>query len=889
MSQDIVIPDFPHWAKLPTTTAANPLAPPVIWLTVALISFPRSLYCWRWHQWPEDEKWSQKRHAISAKEDVVREVECAAKKGRNHNKEKLNCDVCGKSYLSQGGLRKHIRMVHKGEEKAPISTGTDPRGEHSVACPECAQGFHSNFELAVHCEIDHNDGTSNFGILGTKFSSWVDFETWMEEKEKETFSRLVRRCVIKCSGWNTYTYTCQHARGEGESVDPKQRKERYRKSKRVHKHCSCFAKRLERVEVTACFRHVGHEINTASAPLSNEDIMVVKSVILKAFPIQRYGCRTLDKLRTGHWIAEEALERQPRICFVTMRDISNIAARHGLIDGRSSADDGASLRALVEDEENIAAVKLIETMDLRGDGFLLAFVTHDGKKYLERYGNRGLVFDDTFNVTRYCFRRATLVVSDGGGNGFPCSHLLSFRMETAKVKALFELVKGCVPNFDLKCDEGRYVRFLQRVQGSVPVEQGDQGTVLVPCEPNFAEEAQRIFEVAANGDCTLEVRVEFRCLYHLAHFGRGQEDVRACGEELFREERRMGPMLPHKSAVQHLQACGVLAQQAQSHSFAQQAKREAGQVTYALIKHSYDCDLQLTSASGRGGSDISGRRKQNVRKHKDALAYYEKIASIITQSGDNCWKAPSKSQAGVKYDVVIDDTLCDCDSEVNSHCERCGICSYQVSCNCPSAYQAGVSCVHAHVAATFVTEASRLLRPVRHRLASDSSCSSPATSRSGETAMICDSFPRERFFIEIEPNTEPDHVAEVPDDVIAEYRKKRSAAKIAQLSEMLHALVREQEYDVVKECGKAIDNTLQLAPSDLMKRRPFARRLDMQTTGMGPKPAGIQPQYKTVEFLLKREKRRERKFINDDSDVENEAHRILQTDRKQLKICFVCG
>ncbi|KAL6726151.1 hypothetical protein Aduo_008153 [Ancylostoma duodenale] len=237
------------------------------------------------------------RYVHGCSEDVIREVECAAKKARNHDKEELNCHVCGKSYFSQGGLRKHIRMVHKGEEETLISTGTDPRGEHSVACPECAQGSHSNFELAVHYEKDHNNGTSNFGILETKFSSWVDFET-------------------------------------------------------------------------------------------------------------------------------------TRICFVTVRDISNFAARHGLIDGRSCADDRAPLRALVEEEENIGAVKLIVTAILSGDGFLLTFVTHNGKKYLERYGNQGLVFDETFNVTRYSFRLASLVVIDDGGNGFP--------------------FKGCVSKFDPK-------------------------------------------------------------------------------------------------------------------------------------------------------------------------------------------------------------------------------------------------------------------------------------------------------------------------------------------------------------------------------------------------------------------------------------------------------
>ncbi|EYB94508.1 hypothetical protein Y032_0170g235 [Ancylostoma ceylanicum] len=37
MLQHIVIPDFPHWANLTTTTAADPLAPTVTWVAPALI------------------------------------------------------------------------------------------------------------------------------------------------------------------------------------------------------------------------------------------------------------------------------------------------------------------------------------------------------------------------------------------------------------------------------------------------------------------------------------------------------------------------------------------------------------------------------------------------------------------------------------------------------------------------------------------------------------------------------------------------------------------------------------------------------------------------------------------------------------------------------------
>ncbi|KAK6030993.1 hypothetical protein OSTOST_02862, partial [Ostertagia ostertagi] len=77
-------------------------------------------------------------------------------------------------------------------------------------------------------------------------------------------------------------------------------------------------------------------------------------------------------------------------------------------------------------------------------------MTRSGKKYLERYGCNGLVFDDTFDVTRYCFRLATLLVANDAGKGFPCCFLISYRMTSDEVSVLFGLVKKWIPHFDAR-------------------------------------------------------------------------------------------------------------------------------------------------------------------------------------------------------------------------------------------------------------------------------------------------------------------------------------------------------------------------------------------------------------------------------------------------------
>ncbi|EYB93016.1 hypothetical protein Y032_0187g1120 [Ancylostoma ceylanicum] len=47
---------------------------------------------------------------------------------------------------------------------------------------------------------------------------------------------------------------------------------------------------------------------------------------------------------------------------------------------------------------------------------------------------------------------------------------------------------------------------------------------------------------------------------------------------------------------------------------------------------------------------------------------------------------------------------------------------------------------------------------------------------------------------------------------------------------MLRALLGEENYDLMRGCGEATDNTLHLALPDLMERKPFAKSLGMQTT-----------------------------------------------------------
>ncbi|KAK6029280.1 hypothetical protein OSTOST_04610 [Ostertagia ostertagi] len=88
--------------------------------------------------------------------------------------------------------------------------------------------------------------------------------------------------------------------------------------------------------------------------------------------------------------------------------------------------------------------------DQTGDGFLLVVITLVQQSWLGKYSRRGICIDDTFNLTRYSLRLATVIVADQYDMGLPGAYLLSNRMTEDEVYKLFVTIKGKVPNFDPK-------------------------------------------------------------------------------------------------------------------------------------------------------------------------------------------------------------------------------------------------------------------------------------------------------------------------------------------------------------------------------------------------------------------------------------------------------
>ncbi|CAJ0592561.1 unnamed protein product [Cylicocyclus nassatus] len=758
---------------------------------------------------------------------------------------------CGAIYHSKDGLRKHKSAAHPTEST---------HASHGVTCPICDRRSASHLDLIEHCR--HSHPSADLTVQRKTFASWSSFEVWKEEEERRTCSKLVKRGFTKTSKGIVHMYGCHNANGAGGRIDATERKQRYRKTRRVHKNCTCYAKVTQQeggmVNVIACFGHVGHELNSATIPLSGSDVAVVRSMIEAGIPTNII----VSKLRTTRWLSNVTPQRQARLCFITARDVANIAARYGLVEGMNSKDDRQSLRTLVEDQEQVAAVELCETSNPSGDGFVLAFVTVNGKKYLDRYGYRGLVFDDTFNVTRYCFRLATLLVADDGGNGFPCAHLLSYRMTSKEVEILFELVKECVPHFEPQfvVTDDTYV-FFNAFKKVFPSSRANKLLCSFHISQSFERKHKELLGVTNASAAQSRIKrilietdpLKFENAYadYLSWLTMiGATQMKTYVEKTYTLRKTEWARCYRNGAPFHTSNHAEAWHRKLKHTILQNKQNSRLDcIVWKLLQHSHNLDLQLTSSLVRNGCDLSNRRKINVQMHKQAIQLY-RCANAIIWDAESSWKVLSSTR-GVEYRVVFKQG-CDCNEQINSHCERCNVCAYQVSCSCLDDHRAGISCIHAHAVATYVPEAKRLLRPLIHRLDSRDAVTLPENANA---------FEGEGWHVGNVVGTEEEYIggSVVAEEVIAEDHLKEiyhdCEGAQAHLAEVTRTLFKNKNYDLLDQVSRGVRKVLGELP---VQNVQFARRKVLQTTGTGPKPQPIEVPYKK-RSTVKAEKKQKRK------------------------------
>ncbi|WKX93550.1 hypothetical protein Q1695_011095 [Nippostrongylus brasiliensis] len=248
------------------------------------------------------------------------------KRTKYEGKPELMCEDCGKIFYSPDCLRIHKTSVHA----STTTEGASPSKKvQHVVCPGCDERFYCNQELAEHCQAAHKEEGQDFSITRRQFTDWESFRNWKQAEERRTSSGFVKRRTKTSSLGTVSHYICQYSRGAG--VDVSEEKKRYRKSKKVHTHCPCFAKITERkdgtVEVVACFGHLGHVINAVNNSISSEEEEAIRTMLTVGVSPQEI----LTMIRSEYWVIPGPMDaNNPRICHITLDDIRSIARCNGL-------------------------------------------------------------------------------------------------------------------------------------------------------------------------------------------------------------------------------------------------------------------------------------------------------------------------------------------------------------------------------------------------------------------------------------------------------------------------------------------------------------------------------------------------------------------------------
>ncbi|ETN72806.1 zinc finger, C2H2 type, partial [Necator americanus] len=174
----------------------------------------------------------------------------------------IECE-CGKIYYSQHGIRVHRERMHG----VPLGRSAN---YFPVTCPACHSLFRTGEELAIHCDEKHRkQGGQDFSMIQGTFRTHDDFEEWIDSVERLTKVEFTKRTSRLCKDGRNHIFVCKHSRGKGAAVDPKEIRQRFKKSERVHSHCPAFIRVIENmdgsVSYRGCLGHLGHKVGLEKA------------------------------------------------------------------------------------------------------------------------------------------------------------------------------------------------------------------------------------------------------------------------------------------------------------------------------------------------------------------------------------------------------------------------------------------------------------------------------------------------------------------------------------------------------------------------------------------------------------------------------------------------
>lgn len=346
----------------------------------------------------------------------------------------FTCDQCTKSYCHQKNLIEHKKVAHS----------ITPTIEIIVQCAMCL--FTAPYKnMNIHYEIDHNILQS---VDSFEFESIDGFNSWKHEIELSTQTLYVKNFGSSEKGNQIYSYYKCHRSGFYNSKSTGQRHIKTQGSNKINGYCPASINVIESKVTKRCnvkfnSNHIGHENEIGHLPLNRCTRDDIASKISQNIPFDRI----LDEIRDN--ISNNHLERTH---LLTKKDLYNIEASYNLNnEAVHHSNDATSVGAWVEKLKSDDKLSLVyyksqgqidtNYIELKEDDFLLLIMNDYQKSMLNKFGNDVICIDETHGMNSYHFNLTTIMVLDDLREGFPCSFMISNRVDEAVLKIFFAEIR----------------------------------------------------------------------------------------------------------------------------------------------------------------------------------------------------------------------------------------------------------------------------------------------------------------------------------------------------------------------------------------------------------------------------------------------------------------
>ncbi|KAK6017666.1 hypothetical protein OSTOST_16808 [Ostertagia ostertagi] len=343
------------------------------------------------------------------------------------------------SYTSKAALKTHKWRKHHSNTI-----------ENQIQCPLCAEKVKTHEELVNHAQNAHSRTADEYRIKTLTFADASECEVWRRNEEKENVLQWATTSAKAYEDRKISYLRCNRA-----LPFPAYAFSQGRKSKKIVAYCTAFLKvKQEDAGITAtfCNTHCGHPEVPAALRMDKDSESFIVNLLKDGYSVNQVLRRIRMDCRNQ--------QQRTRLYYTTGRDIRwiNCERRIGISPYETKWNQEEGMKqtwsrlksGFMNNLQMTEFQRYVRPFDESGDGFLLVVITPVQVSWLREYSRRGISLDDTFNLTRYSLRLATVIVADEWDMGLPAAYLLSHRMTEDEVFELFAAIKEKIPDFDPK-------------------------------------------------------------------------------------------------------------------------------------------------------------------------------------------------------------------------------------------------------------------------------------------------------------------------------------------------------------------------------------------------------------------------------------------------------